>query len=70
MPGAGGASVRSHPAFGRGEDMIMRTNLSGGRKTEEQRHLVAVTAVQVVSRLALEIGRDDVSAALVVCELH
>lgn len=70
MPGAGGASVRSHPAFGRGEDMTMRTNLSGGRKTEEQRHLVAVTAVQVVSRLALEIGRDDVSAAWVVCEPH
>ena len=41
--------------------MTTRTNLSGGRKTEEQRRLVAVTAVEVVSRLALEIGRDDVS---------
>jgi len=44
--------------------MTMRTNLSGGRKTEEQRRLVAVTAVEVVSRLALEIGRDDVSCSV------
>ncbi|RXK35906.1 phosphatidylinositol 4-kinase [Tremella mesenterica] len=30
------------------------------KRTEEQRRLVAVTAVQVVSRLALDIGRDDI----------
>ena len=45
--------------------MTTETSLSGGQKTEEQRRLVAVTAVEVVSRLALEIGRDDVSAFLV-----
>jgi len=42
--------------------MTMRTNLSGGRRSDEQKHLVAVTAVEVVSRLALEMGRDDVSS--------
>ena len=58
----GAASIRSHPALMRdGENMTMRTNLSGGRKTEEQWRLVAVTAVEVVSRLALEINRDNVS---------
>lgn len=67
VPG-GAASVRSQPAFMRdGENMTMRTNLSGGRKTEEQRRLVAVTAVEVVSRLALEIGRDDVNSAKLMC---
>ena len=66
-PGGGAASVRSHPAFGRGEDMTMRTNLSGGRRSDEQKHLVAVTAVEVVSRLALEMGRDDVSFSPSAC---
>jgi phosphatidylinositol 4-kinase len=44
-----------------GDRMTTKTSLSGGRKTEEQRRLVAMTAVVVVSRLALEIGRVDVS---------
>ena len=45
--------------------MTTETSLSGGQRTEEHRRLVAVTAVEVVSRLALEIGRDDVSAFLI-----
>ncbi|KAK4686496.1 phosphatidylinositol 4-kinase A, partial [Tremellales sp. Uapishka_1] len=42
------------------ENMTFRTAGSGGKKTEEQKALVGVTAVEVVSRLALEIGKDDV----------
>lgn len=45
----------------RGEEGTIRTNQSGGKRSEEQRRLVAVTAVEVVSRLALEIGEEDVS---------
>lgn len=62
---AGGIApaTRSHGGLirGLGDAATMHTSLSGGKKTEEQRRLVAVTAVEVVSRLALDIGRDDVS---------
>lgn len=65
-PGAA-PSIRSHNNFQResaGTDILtVKTGLSG-KKTEEQRRLVAVTAVEVVSRLALEIARDDVSGPL------
>jgi phosphatidylinositol 4-kinase len=57
---AGGAtlSMRSGPNM---DAMTVKTGRSDGKKTEEQRRLIAVTAVEVVSRLALEIERDDVS---------
>ena len=55
------ASGRAHPSSGSSENMTVKTDHSGGKKTDEQRRLVAVTAVEVVARLALEIGRDDVS---------
>jgi phosphatidylinositol 4-kinase len=59
--GPGATSVRSHSVLRDGEVMTLKTGRSDGKKTEEQRRLVAVTAVEVVSRLALEIKRDDVS---------
>jgi phosphatidylinositol 4-kinase len=49
-------SIRSHPALTRDGE----TTVSGGRNTEEQQRLVAVIAVEVVARLALEINRADI----------
>ena len=67
--GAGGSSISpgvtlsmrsSQPS--RNELLDGSTMRSGGssKRTEEQRRLVAVTAVQVVSRLALEVNREDI----------
>jgi phosphatidylinositol 4-kinase len=62
LPPGGAVSVRSHSALVRdGDQTTIKSNLSGGKRTEEQRRIMAMTAVEVVSRLALEIGRDDVS---------
>ncbi len=47
--------------MGEGDRMTAKSALSGGRKTDDQRRLVAMTAVEVVSRLALETKREDVS---------
>ncbi|OCF44647.1 phosphatidylinositol 4-kinase [Kwoniella heveanensis CBS 569] len=58
------ASIRSQPAHhhfkNETDGYTIKTGASGQRITEEHRKLVAVTAVQVVSRLALEIGKEDI----------
>ncbi|ORY33464.1 hypothetical protein BCR39DRAFT_520273 [Naematelia encephala] len=59
VPGAA-ASVRTHPALIRDGERMTTSSISGGKKTDDQRRLVAVTAVEVVSRLALEINQDDI----------
>jgi len=51
-------SVRTQTAMMRDGETI---NSTGGKKTEAQRRIIAMTAVEVVSRLALDIGRGDVS---------
>ncbi|WRT70200.1 uncharacterized protein IL334_007194 [Kwoniella shivajii] len=60
----GAMSIRSTPVHhhfrGDTDAYTIRTNATGVRPTEEQRKLVAVTAVEVVSRLALEIGKEDI----------
>ncbi|KAK8853241.1 hypothetical protein IAR55_003943 [Kwoniella newhampshirensis] len=63
LPGA--APLRSgqnghHHHRGEFDNTTLKTSLTGGNATEDQRRLVAVTAVEVVSRLALEIGKDDI----------
>ncbi|KAK6909388.1 hypothetical protein I203_103405 [Kwoniella mangroviensis CBS 8507] len=60
----GGMSIRSTPLHyhfkGETDASTVKTNATSNRATEEQRRLVAVTAVEVVSRLALEIGKEDI----------
>jgi len=63
--GPGAMSVRSMPlnqhVSGSG-DNYARSLLGGSasKRTDEQRQLVATTAVEVVSRLALDTGREDI----------
>ena len=58
-------SLRTQPPHLRdGETVATRSTLSSGKKTDEQKMLVALTAVEVVSRLCLELGRDDVRTSL------
>lgn len=57
-------SIRSLPLHyqgGEADTYTLKTTLTGGKGSEEQRRLVAAAAIQVVSRLALELGKDDVS---------
>nr|XP_018260847.1 phosphatidylinositol 4-kinase [Kwoniella dejecticola CBS 10117]OBR83005.1 phosphatidylinositol 4-kinase [Kwoniella dejecticola CBS 10117] len=60
----GAVSIRSTPVHhhfkGESDSSTVKTSGTGVRATEEQRRLVAVTAVEVVSRLALEIGKEDI----------
>lgn len=61
---AGVNSIRSLPLHhqgGEADTYTLKTTLTGGKGSEEQKRLVAAAAVQVVSRLALELGKDDVS---------
>ncbi len=69
IAGIGPMTMRSgpHTHHHRGSDGDAGIKMASpsGKKTEEQRALVGVTAVQVVSRLSLEIGRDDVSLRVI-----
>ncbi|KJE03847.1 phosphatidylinositol 4-kinase [Cryptococcus gattii NT-10] len=56
-------SIRSLPLHYQGveaDTYTLKTTLTGGKGSEEQRRLVAAAAIQVVSRLALELGKDDI----------
>ncbi|OWZ76646.1 phosphatidylinositol 4-kinase [Cryptococcus neoformans Bt85] len=60
---AGVNSIRSLPLHhqgGEADTYTLKTTLTGGKGSEEQKRLVAAAAVQVVSRLALELGKDDI----------
>ncbi|WVR07656.1 hypothetical protein IAU60_004698 [Kwoniella sp. DSM 27419] len=60
---AGPGSIRSAaaPNFrGDTDTTTLKNGTHGLRVPEEQRKLVAVTAVEVVSRLALDIGKEDI----------
>ncbi|WVQ84613.1 hypothetical protein IAT38_006768 [Cryptococcus sp. DSM 104549] len=62
---AGVTSVRSmslhhHHHRAETDNVTLKTTLTNGKASEEHRKLVAVAAVEVVSRLALEIGTDDI----------
>lgn len=58
-------SMRSQHAHGHGGDSLTLGTNNSGKKSEDHRRLVAVTAVEVVSQLALETKRDDVGTARV-----
>ena len=61
LPG-GAISLRTSAGLtGDADRVTTRSTHSDGKRTEDQRRLISMTAVEVVSRLALETGRDDVS---------
>ncbi|WVO18533.1 hypothetical protein L204_106252 [Cryptococcus depauperatus] len=57
-------SIRSlpiHHHHGRDtDDITFKTTLTSGKGSDEQRRLIAVAAVEIVSRLALDLGKDNV----------
>lgn len=55
--GPGQSSIRSMPLGGMGDG---KPHYSG-KRTEEQRKQISANAVEIVSRLALDTGREDVS---------
>ncbi|ODN73286.1 hypothetical protein L202_07835 [Cryptococcus amylolentus CBS 6039] len=62
----GETSIRSlpldqHLSRGDADNMTLKTTLTSGKWSEEHKRLVSVTAVQVISRLALELGQDEVT---------
>lgn len=52
--------MRSSP---QADDATVHTNYSSGNHAEDQRRLVAVTAVKIVSKLSLATRREDVSVS-------